>query len=211
MKFRLLLALVACVLITPHSFAQYVIKGDAAKGQEIVSKVCSACHGPDGNSPLSANPSLAAQHPEYTYKQLNNFQSKNGKPPERSNAIMAGQAAGLSDEDMKNVATYFAAQKRRPLTAHDPELVKRGQLIYRAGLAEKGVPACASCHGPNGSGLPSQFPRVGAQHAEYTASQLKAWRSGERKNDMNRMMQSVAANLTEKDIAAVSEYLAGLR
>jgi cytochrome c553 len=211
MNFRLILATVACTTFAPMLFAQSVIKGDSAKGQEIVSKVCAACHGPDGNSPLSVNPSLAGQHPEYIYKQLNNFKAKEGKPAERNNPIMAGNVAGLSDDDMKNVATYYSNQAPRPRAARDPELVRQGQLIYRGGIAAKGLAACASCHSPNGAGLPAQFPRVAGQHAEYTAAQLKSFRSGERKNDPNSMMRTVAGKLTDREIAAVSEYIAGLR
>jgi cytochrome c553 len=143
MKFRLFLATVACAAFAPALFAQSVIKGDVAKGQEIVGKVCAACHGPDGNSPLPVNPNLAGQHAEYSYKQLNNFKSKDGKPAERNNPIMAGNVAGLSDDDMKNVATFYAGQTPRPRAARDPELVKQGQLIYRGGIAAKGVASCA--------------------------------------------------------------------
>lgn len=214
MKFRLILATAGAFLMAGHAptlLAQYVVKGDAAKGQEIAGKVCAACHGPDGNSPLAANPSLAGQHAEYLYKQLSNFKPKAGKPAERNNAVMAGMAAPLSDDDMKNVATYYASQTARPRAGRDPELVKQGQLIYRGGIAAKSVAACAGCHSPNGAGLPAQYPRVGAQHAEYTAAQLKAFRSGERANDPNSMMRMVAAKLSDREIAAVSEYIAALR
>ena len=213
MKYRLMLATAAalCAYTASSAFAQYVVKGDAAKGQEIAGKVCAACHGPDGNSPLSVNPSIAGQHPEYIYKQLGNFKSKDGKPAERASAIMAGMAASLSDDDMKNVAAHFASQTSRPRNARDAELVKLGQLIYRGGIAAKSVPACASCHSPNGAGLPAQYPRVGGQHAEYTAAQLKAFRAGERKNDQNSMMRTVAAKLSDREMAAVAEYMAGLR
>lgn len=213
MKFRLILATAAALVAVyaPPLLAQFVIKGDAAKGQEIAGKVCAACHGPDGNSPLAVNPSLAAQHAEYTFKQLSNFKSKDGKPAERNNAVMAGMVAPLSDDDMKNVAVYFAGQTARPRAARDAELVKQGQLIYRGGIVAKSVAACASCHSPNGAGLPAQYPRVAGQHAEYTAAQLKAFRGGERKNDPNSMMRMVAAKLSDREIAAVSEYIAGLR
>ena len=215
MKFRLIVATAASALagtlFAPTLLAQYVIKGDAAKGQEIVGKVCAACHGPDGNSPMSVNPSLAGQHPEYIVKQLGNFKSKDGKPAERINAIMAGNVAGLSDDDMKNVAAHYSIQTPRPHAARDAELVKQGQLIFRGGIAAKSVAACASCHSPNGAGLPAQFPRVAGQHAEYTAAQLKAFRAGERKNDLNSMMRTVAGKLSDREIAAVSEYVAGLR
>lgn len=210
LKYRLILA-TAAALAASSAFSQSVIKGDAAKGQEIAGKVCAACHGPDGNSPLSANPSLASQHPEYIVKQLGNFKSKDGKPAERNNAVMAGMAAPLSDDDMKNVAAYYASQPARPRAARDPALVKEGQLIYRGGIAAKSVAACASCHSPNGAGLPAQYPRVGGQHAEYTSAQLKAFRAGERKNDPNSMMRTVAAKLSDREMAAVAEYMAGLR
>jgi cytochrome c553 len=211
MKFRLILATVVCATFAPAMFAQSVIKGDSAKGQEIVGKVCAACHGPDGNSPLSVNPSLAGQHAEYIYRQLGNFKSQGGKPAERNNAVMAGMAAPLSDDDMKNVAVFYSGQAPRPRAARDPELVKQGQLIFRGGIAAKGLAACASCHSPNGAGLPAQFPRIAGQHAEYTAAQLKAFRVGERKNDPNSMMRTVASKLSDRDIAAVAEYIAGLR
>jgi len=216
MNFRLIVATVACATATagtyaPTLFAQSVIKGDAAKGQEIVGKVCAACHGPDGNSPLPVNPSLAGQHAEYIYKQLGNFRTKGSKPAERNNAVMAGMAAPLSDDDMKNVAAFYSSQTPRPRAARDAELVKQGQLIYRGGIAAKGLAACASCHSPNGAGLPAQFPRVAGQHAEYTAAQLRAFRSGERMNDPNSMMRTVANKLSDREIVAVSEYIAGLR
>lgn len=211
MKFRLILATAACAVLAPAAFAQSVVKGDAAKGQEIAGKVCAACHGPDGNSPLAANPNLAGQHAEYIYRQLSHFKSQGGKPAERNNAVMAGMVAPLSDDDMKNVATHYAGQAARPRAARDHDLVKQGQVIYRAGIAAKGVAACASCHAPNGVGIPAQFPRVAGQHAEYTAAQLKAFRAGERKNDPNGMMRTLAAKLSDREIAAVSEYVAGLR
>jgi cytochrome c553 len=212
MKFRLILAAVACATAAPAVLAQYVIKGDAAKGQETASKVCAACHGPDGNSPLPVNPSIAGQHPEYIYKQLSNFKPKAGKPAERNNPVMLGMATPLSDDDMKNVAAYYASQTPRPRNARGgDEVVRQGQLIYRGGIAAKGVAACASCHSPNGAGLPAQYPRVGGQHAEYTAAQLKAFRAGDRANDPNSMMRTVAAKLSDREIAAVAEYIAGLR
>jgi cytochrome c553 len=210
MKLRLILA-TAAVAVAPQLFAQSVVKGDAAKGAEVAGKVCAACHGPDGNSPLAANPNLASQHVEYLYKQLGDFKGRSGKPAERNNAVMAGMVAPLSDDDMKNVAAHYASQKARARAARDRTLVKEGELIYRGGIAAKGVPACASCHSPNGAGLPAQFPRVSAQHAEYTAAQLKAFRGGERKNDPNAMMRMVAAKLSDREIAALAEFIAGLR
>lgn len=211
MYFRLLPALLASALCAPSALAQGVVKGDPAKAQQLVTQVCAACHGADGNSAAAVNPSLAGQHPEYTAKQLADFKSQGGKPAARPNAVMAGMVGNLSVDDMNNLAAYFAAQKPKPRTARDPELVKLGQAIYRGGVLAKGVAACASCHAPNGAGIPAQYPRISGQHAEYTASQLKAFRSGDRANDANRMMRMTAAKLTDREIAAVSEYVAGLR
>jgi len=197
--------------VAPFVAAQGVIKGDPSKAQQIVTQVCAACHAADGNSPSPANPSLAGQHPEYLYKQLRNYKSQNGKPPERNNGVMAGMVANLSDDDMKNLAAYFAAQKPKPRSARDPALAKQGEAIYRGGIMAKNVAACASCHAPNGAGIPAQFPRLAGQHAEYTAGQLKAFRSGQRANDAAAMMRMIAAKMNDQEIAAVSEYIAGLR
>ncbi|MBX3650230.1 MAG: cytochrome c4 [Burkholderiales bacterium] len=201
----------ALLLVAQGVVAQGVIKGDPAKAQQIITQLCVACHAADGNSPIPANPSLAAQHPEYTYRQLMNFKPQGGKPAERNNAVMAGMVASLSEDDMKNIAAYFAAQKARPGVARDANLAKQGEAIYRGGIMAKGVAACASCHAPNGAGMPAQYPRLAGQHAEYTAGQLKAFRSGQRANDPAKMMRGVAARLSDQEIAAVSEYIAGLR
>lgn len=211
MNYRLIMAAVAGALISSLTHAQGVAKGDPAKAQQIVTQACAACHGADGNSAIPVNPSLAGQHPEYTLKQLVNFKSQDGKPAERGNAVMAGMVASLSADDMRNLAAYYAGQKPKPRAARDPELVKLGQAIYRGGILDKGVAACASCHSPNGAGIPAQFPRLAGQHAEYTAAQLKAFRSGERANDPNRMMRGVAVKLSDREISAVAEYIAGLR
>lgn len=199
------------LLATQTAVAQGVIKGDPAKAQQIVTQLCVACHAADGNSPAPVNPILAGQHPEYTYRQLMNFKPQGGKPAERNNAVMAGMVANLSEDDMKNLAAYFAAQKAKPRAARDAALAKQGEAIYRGGIMSKGVAACASCHAPNGAGIPAQYPRLSGQHAEYTAGQLKAFRSGQRANDPAQMMRGVAAKLNDQEIAAVSEYIAGLR
>jgi len=207
MEFRLAVAIIAGALISPLTYAQ----GDPAKAQQIVTQVCAACHGADGNSTLPVNPRLAGQHPEYLLKQLMNFKSQGDKPADRANAVMGGMAAPLSAQDMGNLAAYFAGQKPKPGAARDPDLAKLGQSIYRGGIMAKGVAACASCHSPNGAGIPSQFPRLAGQHAEYVATQLKTFRSGERANDPNSMMRMIAAKLSDKEISAVSDYVAGLR
>ncbi len=206
-----IVATVAGALTMHAALAQGVIKGDPAKAQQIVTQVCVACHATDGNSTIPANPVLAGQHPEYAYKQLVNFKPQGGKPAERNNGVMAGMVANLSDDDMKNLAAYFAVQKVKPRAARDATLAKQGESIYRGGVAGKGVPACAGCHAPNGAGMPAQFPRLAGQHAEYTSAQLKAFRSGQRANDAAQMMRGVAAKMSDQEIAAVSEYIAGLR
>ena len=179
--------------------------GDATKGQQIADQVCAACHGTDGNSPLSVNPNLAGQHADYLYKQLKEYKSG-----ARANAIMAGMVANLSDEDMRNLAAFYASKPTKQGAARDLELVTTGQQLYRAGIPAKGVAACSACHSPDGAGIPSQYPRVSGQHAEYTATQLRAFRAGARNNDVNAMMRMVAARLSEAEIEALAEYISGL-
>ena len=179
-------------------------KPDLAKGSAAYGQVCIACHAADGNSTTVENPKLAAQHPEYLAKQLMEF--KSGK---RDNAIMKGFASALSDEDMSNISHWLATQKATPGFATEKELVRLGERIYRGGIADRQVAACAGCHGPTGAGIPSQYPRLSGQHATYTATQLNAFRSGQRKN--NAQMTGVAAKLNDKEIKAVSDYIAGLR
>ena len=191
--------------------AEPPFKGDAAKAQGIVSQVCVACHAADGNSQIAANPKLAGQIPEYLYKQLVNFKAASGKKAERENPVMSGMVASLSTDDMRNLAAYYAGQKASPGTAKSKDLVALGQKIYRGGIAGKGVAACASCHGPNGAGMPAQYPRLSGQHAEYIEAQLKAFRTGERANDSNNAMRGVAGRLSDREIQGVSDYIAGLR
>jgi cbb3-type cytochrome c oxidase subunit III len=186
-------------------------KADPAKGKVIAETVCVACHGADGNSAASANPHLAGQVEEYIYKQLKNFKAVDGKPAARNNPIMGGMAAPLSDEDMKNVATWYASQKAKPAAAKDETKIALGQKLWRQGDFKKGVPACAGCHGPAGAGLPAQYPKLAGQFPEYTEAQLKAFRVEERANDPEKMMRMIAAKLSDVEIKAVSEYAAGLR
>jgi cytochrome c553 len=211
MKLRWLAASVAGALLSTAALAQAPAKPDTARGQQIAAQVCAACHAPDGNSALSPNPVLAGQHAEYTRKQLMNFKSHGGKPAERPNPIMAGMVANLSDDDMRSLAAYFEMQKPRARAARDAELVKLGRSIYRGGIAAKQVAACTACHGPSGAGVPAQFPRIAGQLSEYTTAQLKAFRAGERANDPNRTMRVVAERLSDREIAALAEYISGLR
>ena len=201
----------AALLWAGAALAQDTAKPDPAKGQKIVSQVCVACHGPDGNSVAPANPKLAGQFSEYLYKQLRNFKAQDGKKAERENPIMAGMVANLSDADMRNVAAYFSEQKLRPDVARDKNLAAAGQKLYRGGNAATGVVACAGCHGPSGAGIPIQYPHIAGQYAQYVESQLKAFRSGARANDPNGMMRGVTARMTDDEIKAVAQYVAGLR
>jgi cytochrome c553 len=211
MNVRLVAAALCLAFLSPAAFGQVEVKGDAAKAEPIVKQVCAACHGIDGNSVIPVNPVIAGQHPHYAFKQLQNFKSEGGKPAERPSPIMQGIAAGLSREDMANLALYFSSQKTQPRAARDAELVKLGQQIYRGGILKKGLAACASCHGPDGSGIPAQFPRLAGQHSQYTVDQLKAFRADQRKNDPNRMMRLVAEKLSDREMAAVAEFIQGLR
>ncbi len=209
MKF--ILALAAMLTALTAAAAEPPFKGDGAKAQGIVNQVCAACHAADGNSQIPANPKLAGQIPEYLYKQLTDFKAAAGKKAERENPVMAGMVANLSPEDMHNLAAYFAGQKAKPGAAKSKDLVALGQRIYRGGISSEGIAACASCHGPNGAGLPSQYPRLSGQHAEYVVAQLKAFRSGARANDVNATMRGVAGRLSDREIDAVADYIAGLR
>jgi cytochrome c553 len=183
--------------------APAVAKPDTAAGGTKFGGTCAACHGADGNSGVPANPKLAQQHPEYIIKQLTEF--KAGK---RVSPIMQPMAAGLSDADIRNIAYWAGSQKAKPGFAKDKELVSLGERIYRGGIADRQVPACAGCHSPTGAGIPAQYPRIGGQHADYTAAQLTAFRDGVRKNSVP--MAQVAAKLNDREIKAVADYVAGL-
>lgn len=191
--------------------AQAAARPDAAKGQQIASQVCAACHAADGNSPAPANPKIAGQFADYLLKQLVNFKPQANKKAERENPIMAGMVANLSDEDLRNVAAHYASQKLRPEGAKDKDLAARGQRLYRGGNATTGVAACAGCHGPGGAGIPGLYPRISGQFASYLEAQLAAFKSGARANDPNGMMRALASRLSEAEIKAVAEYASGLR
>lgn len=179
-------------------------KPDPAKGQALSAQVCGACHTADGSRGSPANPILAGQHPEYLAKQLEEF--KSGK---RNNAIMKGFATPLSATDMRNVAAFYGGKQAKPGAARNKELYTLGQKIYRGGIADKLVPACAGCHSPTGAGIPAQYPRVGGQHADYTEAQLNGFRSGQRAN--SPPMAAIAARMSDREIKAVADYMAGLR
>ncbi|MEO6431539.1 MAG: c-type cytochrome [Nitrosospira sp.] len=216
---KLISKIVACVALSLSSqiFAETTpaetgnSKGDAAKGQQIATQVCAACHNADGNSIIPANPSLAGQHAEYITKQLNNFKSEDGKPAARQSPIMGAIVAPLSADDMKNLGAYYAQQTPKPGAAQDKSLAEKGEKIYRGGNLETGVPACASCHSPNGAGIPPVYPRLSGQHSEYTLTQLRAFRTDQRTKDVNNEMHMIASRMSEKEMEAVSEFISGLR
>lgn len=176
---------------------------DLAKGEASFTAVCAACHGADGNAAAPTYPKLAQQHPEYVLKQLQEF--KSGK---RANAIMAGMVAALSEDDMRNIAFWLTSKAAKPGAAKDKDLVRLGERIYRGGIADRQVPACAGCHSPTGAGIPAQYPRLSGQYAEYTTAQLQAFRDGVRTN--SPQMSGVAAKMNDKEIKAVADYIAGL-
>ena len=179
--------------------------GDLDNGRDL-SQPCTVCHGVDGNSINPVWPKLAGQHSSYIFKQLNNF-----KDGDRVNAQMTAMVVGLSTQDMKDLSLYFEAQKN-DLAFAKPEYIDLGQKIFRAGDSESGIAACMSCHGPAGSGNPgAMYPLLRGQHAAYTATQLKMFKKGERNNDTNSVMRSIASRMTEDQIEAVSEYIQGLR
>lgn len=202
--YRLIIFMLCLFFIDENSFAQDQILAGQAK-----SASCVACHGADGNS--AANPvwpKLAEQHAKYLYKQLLDFKlaSKDG----RNNPIMAGITAGLSETDMQELAEYYESLTRT-IDASDPALLEAGQNLYRGGNLQKGIPACMACHSPDGLGNgPAAFPLLSGQHAAYIADQLKAFRSGNRSNDLNHMMRDIAAKMSDQEIAAVASYIAGL-
>lgn len=180
-------------------------KPDLAKGEALYGAVCAACHGADGNSAIAANPSLAQQHPEYLIKQLTEF--KSGK---RASAVMQGMASTLvTAEDVRNVAYWITSKSAKGSTAKDKALVTAGEKLYRGGSLDRQIAACSGCHSPTGAGIPAQYPRLSGQQTEYTVAQLVAFRDGARTN--NPTMADVAAKLSDKDIKAVAEYIAGLR
>ncbi len=201
-----LLLLLATALSAPvlASDAKPAPRADPAKGQAIATQVCGACHSFDGSRGLTANPILQGQHPEYLAKQLADFKSG-----ARNNAIMKGFASTLSPEDMKNVAAFYASKTAKPGFAKDKETLLLGERIYRGGIADRQIAACAGCHSPNGAGIPVQYPRLGGQHGEYSEAQLIAFRSGLRANSLQ--MAGVAAKLNDREIKAVADYMAGLR
>jgi cytochrome c553 len=199
------IALILAAMIAGPLFAAEAkppFKPDLARGQAGAA-TCLACHTADGSRGLPANPILQAQHPEYLVKQLTEF--KSGK---RKNAIMQGMAAALPEAEWPHVAAFYASKVAKQGASANKDTIRLGEQIYRGGIASKQIPACAGCHSPNGAGIPAQYPRMGSQHAEYTEAQLLAFRSGLRAN--NAQMMTIASRMSDTEIKAVSDYLAGL-
>jgi cytochrome c553 len=209
---RLRLALLSAALASGVAVAaEPMPQADPAKAQQIVTQVCAACHGTNGVSAIPVNPHLAGQIADYTAKQLMNFKAVDGKPAARVNPIMGGMVANLTPADMVNLAAYFAEQAPNKGFAQDTDTLELGQQIYRGGIVSEGIPACSGCHGATGAGMPAQYPRLAGQHPEYLEAQMKAWRDGTRANDPNAMMRMVAAKMSDVQIKAVVNYIAGLR
>ena len=209
-------SILAMVLLTGAAMSAQAetapAKGDAASAQTIVTQVCAACHSADGNSVAPANPKLAGQPAEYITKQLHNFKLGMQDPNKdgvRKNPVMGAMTATLSDQDMLNLGAYFSSKAIKSGTAKIP--YDEGQKVYRGGNAVTGLPACAACHGPTGAGIPAQYPRLGGQHADYILVQLKAFRSGERANDAGKVMRTIANKMSDQDMQAVANYVAGLK
>lgn len=199
--------LLSAVLIAPAWAADpapAAKKPDLAKGSATFAATCVACHAADGNSTVPLQPKLAQQHPEYLIKQLKEYKAGTRKDP-----VMAGFAKTMSDDDIRNVAYWLASQKQKPGEARNGDTLALGERIYRGGIADRKIAACAGCHSPNGAGIPAQYPRLGGQHADYIATQLNHFRSGQRNN--SQPMTDVAAKMNDAEIKAVSDYIAGLR
>jgi len=208
----LFIAMLAVSSLAGAAEGAKAVKADPAKGEAIYANgdasrnipACVACHGAAGNSTIVQNPKLAAQHESYTYKQLSNFRT-----PERNNPIMTPIAKAMTEEDMHNIAAWLDKQESKPGAAKNKASIDLGKKIYRGGIAEKNVPACASCHGANGAGIPAPYARLAGQHQEYTAAQLTAFRGGARNN--SQQMTMISSRLSDAEIAAVSDYIAGLK
>ena len=210
-SFALLMAAICGMIFAAASAAaeeQASGKVDLAKAQQIASQVCAACHGSDGNSVAAANPTLAGQPAQYIALQLQHF-----KAGVRPSPIMAGMVANLTPEDMTALGVYFSQQKPKGSVAKNKELAQKGQKLYRGGRSNA-VPACSACHGPDGSGMPAQYPRLSGQSVDYVYDQLKKFKNGERGNNdkdaSGRIMTAVAAKLSDEDMHALAEYAAGL-
>ena len=185
--------------------------GDVNAGKEK-SVTCAACHGPDGNAPINIYPKIAGQHPDYILKQLQDLKlgMTSGGKEGRMDPVMSAMAMPLSEQDMKDLSAYFSSMNMSEgVTPKD--VVEVGEMLFKAGDAERGIPSCAACHGPRGNGSSlAKFPKISFQHPGYIKAQLEKFRDGTRHNDLNGMMSDIAKKLTDKDIEVLSQYLGGL-
>jgi len=237
---RFLVPAILMIGLTAAGWACATAPAAPVTTEQLVKARCADCHGPDGNSLKPTIPRLAGQHADYLYKQLRNFKAADGKPagpdnplyptpadlvyvvapegllPERMNPVwflaMNGMVVGLTDNDMKRLATYFSAQVLKPEPVPiTPEARHVAERLYQQGDGRRALPACAGCHGPDAAGLPAQFPRLAGQRPDYTRTQLRNFRRGDRTNDPNRMMRDIAATLTDEEIDLLADYVGSLR
>lgn len=200
MRYFHFVMLLACLALSHVLHAA----GDAQQGQ-AKSAVCAACHGIDGNSTNPVWPKLAGQSAKYTYTHLMHY-----KKNERVHVLMNPQAAGLSEQDMHDLAAYYAEQTVAPANA-DEALVEAGELLYRGGNKETNTPACIACHGPGGAGNPAAgYPMLSHQHAPYIEARLKQYRAAEVSYTNSEIMVAVSSRLSDKEIKAVASYIQGL-
>ncbi|MEX5747975.1 cytochrome c [Massilia sp. X63] len=212
LKSLLLASLAVCGSVSAAEAARVAAKADPAKGGTLYDSgdtarglpACMSCHGAAGNSTIVANPKLAGQIEAYTHKQLVDFTTPNRQQP-----IMTTYAKMLTEDEKRDVAAYLATQKAKPGAAKNKDTVELGRKIYRGGIAEKGVAACASCHGATANGIPVQYPRLSGQHQDYTYAQLEAFKNGTRKNSIQ--MSALAQRMSPEEMKAVSDYIAGLK
>lgn len=216
--------MLGCSVVSVSHAQNGAVKPDAAKGEALYTNgdaargiiACASCHGAAGNSTLPVNPNLAGQAHEYIARQLHNFKADGDKPatrrgPDGADSVMAPMAKPLTDEDIQNISYYLGQQPLNPetaATAGNEATMERGQQIWRGGIPDKRVPACAGCHSPNGAGVPGEYPRLSGQFPGYIADQLRLFRSNDR---ANTIMHDIADRMSDSDIAAVADYAAGLR
>ena len=212
LKSLLLATLAVCGTVSAAEAPRGAVKADPAKGGTLYDSgdaarglpACLSCHGAAGNSSIVANPKLAGQIEAYTHKQLVDFTT-----PNRQNPVMTLYAKMLTEDEKRHIAAYLATQKQKPGAAKNKDTVELGRKIYRGGIAEKGVAACASCHGATAGGIPAQYPRLSGQHQDYTYAQLDAFKNGVRKNSVQ--MTTLAQRMSPEEMKAVSDYIAGLK